>query len=238
MAREYARFRPAYPGPLFAYLATLPPSRSLAWDCATGSGQAASGLADHFERVIATDISEELLAKAASHPRIDFRQAPATASGLEEGSVDLITVAQAVHWFHGDDFDREVRRVLRPKGIIAVWSYAFASITPEVDAVVRKLHFDIVDPFWLEQNRLIERGYRTISFPYTEIDAPAFEMSTQFILDQLIGYLGTWSAVAKYHKHHGVDPVGMVRKELDAAWGDPGHARPVVWPLQLRVGRL
>jgi len=236
IAKEYARFRPRYPEALFAYLASIAPSRQLAWDCATGTGQSASALVEHFDSVVATDISEELMAHAVPHDRIMYSKADALNSGLATGSIDLITVANALHWFHGEPFVQEVRRVLKPGGVIAAWSFAFAQITPEVDRLTRKLHSEIVDPFWIEPNRIVEHGYKDLYFPFDPIDPPAFDMISHMDLDSLEGYLRTWSASTKFRAAHGIDPIGLVHEELLIAWGDPAKVREVHWTLNLRVG--
>ncbi len=238
IAKDYARYRPTYPEELFSYLASLAPTRALAWDCATGSGQAAASLVHQFEEVIATDISDELLAHAAPHPRITYRNANALNSGIAQHSVDLVTVANAMHWFHGDAFELEVRRVLRPGGIMAAWSFAFADILPEVDQLTRKMHNVIVDPFWIGPNRIVEHSYKDLEFGFTRIVPPAIGMTSTWDLHQLEGYLRTWSASVKYVKHHGVDPVSLVHDELLAAWGDPLSAREVRWQMNLLVGRM
>lgn len=238
IAREYARYRPTYPPELFRYLASRVPGRSLAWDCATGSGQAAVGLVDHFQQVIATDISDELLAQAVPHPRISFRHADAVMSGIPAHAVDLVTVANAMHWFHGDAFEQEVRRVLKPGGVIAAWSFAFADISPEVDRLTRKVHNEIVDPFWIGPNHIVEHGYKDLQFGFAPVVPPPIAMTSHWDLDQLEGYMRTWSASVKYLKQHGQDPVRLVHEELLAAWGDPEQAREVRWQLNLRVGRV
>lgn len=238
IAANYARFRPTYPPELYAYLASIAPGKGLAWDCATGSGQAAVALAAHFDRVIATDISDELLAQAPAHERIAYRHADALDSRIPAHTVDLVTVATAMHWFHGEAFEREVRRVLRPGGIIAAWSYAYARITPAIDALTRRVHDVIVDPFWIEPNRIVERGYTDLHFGFAEVANPAFAMATQADLAAIEGYMRTWSASVKYTQHHGTDPVAQVHAELLAAWGDPAEVRPVHWQLNLRVGRV
>lgn len=238
IAADYARFRPTYPPDLFAYLASIAPGRERAWDCATGSGQAAQALAGHFAEVVATDISAELLAQARPHERITFRKADALDSGLPGGSVDLVTVANAMHWFHGEAFEREVRRVLRPGGIIAAWSYAYFRIAPEVDALTRRVHDVIVDPFWIEPNRIVERGYRDLHFGFAPITPPPFAMVTEGDLAAVEGYMRTWSASVKYVRHHGTDPIAPVHEALVAAWGDPAQQRPIHWQLNLRVGRI
>ena len=238
IAKDYARFRPTYPTELFAYLASIAPGLALAWDCATGSGQAAQSSALHFEHVEATDISEELLAQATPNARIRFRKADALASGLADHSVDLVTVANAMHWFHGEAFTAEVRRVLVPGGVIAAWGYAFSSITPAVDKLTRLVHSEIVDPFWIEPNRIVEHGYKDLHFPFFELAPPTFAMVSHLNLNQVQGYMRTWSASQKYVKQHGIDPIGLVHEELESAWGNPSLVRQVNWRLNVRVGRV
>lgn len=238
IAKEYARFRPTYPEELFTYLASMAPGRGMAWDCATGSGQAASSLVHHFGQVIATDISDDLIQQATPHARITYRNANALTSGIPSSSVDLVTVANAAHWFHGEDFEKEVRRVLKPNGIIAVWSFAYAAITPEADRLTRRVHDVIVDPFWIAPNRIVEHGYKDLHFDFEPIDAPVFRMVSHMDLAMLEGYMRTWSASVKYLAKHGVDPIGLVHDELMKAWGDPVLVRPVHWQLNLRVGQV
>ena len=238
IAKEYARFRPEYPDALFIYLASISPAKQLAWDCATGSGQAATGLVGRFEQVVATDIGDELLAEAPRHERIEYRNANALASGLANGCVDLVTVANAMHWFHGEAFEREVRRVLKPGGVIAAWSYAHSAITPEVDRLVRKLHDEIVDPYWIGPNRIVEQGYKHLYFPFVPIQPPPFVMISQMDLAALEGYMRTWSASTKYRSDRGVDPVDLVHEELLEAWGPPDSVRDVHWQLNMRIGTV
>jgi SAM-dependent methyltransferase len=238
IAAQYARFRPRYPDELFTFLASVAPGRVLAWDCATGSGQAAQSLARHFERVVATDQSEELLGQASPQPNVTYRRADALASGLDAASVDLVTVANAMHWFHGPDFEREVRRVLRPRGVISAWSYALPRITPAIDRVMRRTHDQIVGEFWIEPNRIVENGYRDLLFPFDALVAPPFVMAARYDLAQLEGLMRTWSASRKYEQKHGVDPVQLVGGELRAAWGDPSRHRDVTWTINLRIGRV
>ena len=238
IAKEYAQFRPLYPVQLFKWLASIAPSKQMAWDCATGTGQSASSLVGQFEQVVATDISEELLAQATPHERITYRKADALNSGLETATIDVITVANAMHWFHGPEFEREVRRVLKPGGIIAAWSFAFASITPEVDRLTRKVHNEIVDPFWIEPNRIVEHGYKDLYFQFDPVDTPRFSMISKMDLHALEGYMRTWSASVKYRAKYGADPISLVHDELLAAWGEPGVVHDVHWQLNLKVGRV
>lgn len=234
-ARGYAASRPGYPAQLFRYLAGIAPGRGRAWDCATGNGQAAVALAAHFNEVIATDASEQQLANAPPHERVDYRLAVAESTTIETRSVDLVTVAQALHWFDLDRFYREASRVLKPGGIMAAWSYAQLRISPAVDAVIAGLYGDIVGGYWPPQRRLVEEGYRSLAFPFRELPAPVFEMADRWPLDRLVAYLGSWSAVQRYKEANGADPVALIADRLQDAWGEAAQ-RTVRWPLAVRAG--
>ncbi len=236
-AADYARYRPDYPGALFDFLASLAPARRRAWDCATGSGQAAAGLASRLEEVVATDASASQIAAAVAKPGILYRVAHADASGLPNGSVDLVTVAQALHWLDRDRFWPEADRVLAPGGVIAVWCYDLLRITPDVDAVVRRLSTEVVGPYWPPERAIVERGYGTLEFPFEEVPAPAFAMAKLWTFPDLLGYLRTWSANRRFEEATGNDPLRIVEGQLRAAWGQPGSARTARWDLDLRVGR-
>lgn len=236
-ADRYTQFRPHYPRELFAFLASLPPRTERAWDCGTGNGQAAVALADFFDEVVATDPSARQIEHAVQHPRVAYQVAPAEVAPLADASVDLVTVAQALHWFDHPRFHAEVRRTLRPDGAIAAWSYGLAQITPDVDTVVNRFYTDL-DAYWPPERKAIEERYETIPFPFVEIEAPDFAMTAEWSLDNLLGYLGTWSSVAKYAAQHGRDPLDEVRTDLAQAWGPSEQVRAVSWPLFLRLGRL
>jgi SAM-dependent methyltransferase len=234
-AADYARFRPDYPAELFAWLADISPNRDLAWDCATGNGQAARALARHFARVIATDASDTQIASAFPHPRVEYRVAPAEASGIEAGSVALITVAQAVHWFDLPRFYAEAERVLVPGGVLAVWAYLVFKSTPEIDRVVDYLYSEVVGPYWPPDRGMIQRGYAEVQLPFEAVEPPPFVMAKPWTVEDAIGYLRTWSATRGYMAAHGTDPLEQVREELVEAWG-PGE-RMVRWELILKVSR-
>ncbi|MEO8432733.1 MAG: class I SAM-dependent methyltransferase [Acidobacteriota bacterium] len=236
-ADDYARYRPDYPKELFGHLSGLSPSRQRAWDCATGNGQAALALAEVFEEVVATDASSRQLEAAAPDPRIRYAVAPAEDSGLPAGSVDLVTVAQALHWFDRLRFWEEARRVLRPRGVIAVWAYDLLRVTEEIDATVLRLYRDVVGAYWPPGRTLVEAGYRKLEFPFEEIEAPPFEMEKSWTLPELVGYLRTWSATRRFVASRREDPIRVVAEDLERAWGDPRAARTVRWDLDLRVGR-
>ena len=236
-AADYARYRPDYPAELYSYLATLPGSRTLAVDCATGNGQAAVGLAAHFDRVIGTDGSVEQLRNAQAHDRVAYVANLAERPAFKPGSVDLLSAAQAAHWFDHDRFYREVRRVLKPDGVLALWTYGLAQITPDIDRVVTEFYSQRVGPYWPPERRYVESGYRDLPFGLQELSTPPFRLDLQWNLDALLGYLGTWSAVQRYKKALGEDPLPALREQLEAVW-PAGATLPVVWPLFLKVGRL
>ena len=238
-AADYARHRPRYPDALFDWLAGIAPRRERAWDCGTGNGQAAVGLAPRFAQVVATDASAEQIASAAPHERVEYRVAPAERSGLEDASVDLVTVGQALHWFDPDAFHAEVRRVLAPGGVLAAWSYSLSRVTPEIDEIVRGFYTDTVGPYWPPERVHVESGYRTLPFPFDEIaGAPALAVSAAWDLAAFASYLRTWSAVKRFESAEGFDPVGALVSRLGPAWGDPSRVRRVEWPIHLRAGRV
>jgi SAM-dependent methyltransferase len=237
-AAAYADARPRYPAELFDWLATLTRNHGTAWDCGTGNGQAALGLTAHYRRVIATDASREQIENALPHARVSYRVAPAESPELEPHSVDLITVAQAVHWFDRPAFYAQVRQALKPSGVIAVWCYGLCNITPEIDTRVQNFYTRETGPYWPPERVLIDDGYRSIEFPFTEITPPALQMEQRWTLDQFLAYLRTWSAVQKYITRNGRDPVTGFGVELETHWGDQGTIRTVYWPLHVRAGRL
>lgn len=233
-AADYARARPTYPDELIRFLAGLCDTRELALDCATGSGQVAVALAAHFERVVATDASPEQLAAAAPAERVDYREARAEHSGLDDESVDLHTCAQALHWFDIDAFFDEARRVLKPGGVLAAWCYGVCRIDPACDRIVRGFYRSL-DPWWPPERRIVERGYRDIRLPFPAVDSPRFEMRADWRADDMLDYLGTWSATRRCREDLGREPLAAIRTELRRVWG--ARKRPVRWPIHLLAGR-
>lgn len=238
VSSAYAAFRPRYPAALFERLAALAPGRESAWDSGTGSGQAARGLALHFTLVWATDASAAQLAAAAPHPRVHYRVARAEASGLPDRAIDLVTVAQALHWFERPQFYAEVRRVLRPKGVLAAWCYDLMHVTPEVDALVHAFYTDTIGHYWPPERALVERRYETLDFPFDRIDIPPVDLDAEMDLTELAGYMRTWSAVTRFREAKGHDPVTDVVEALKPIWGPLETRRRVRWPLAILAGRI
>jgi ubiquinone/menaquinone biosynthesis C-methylase UbiE len=233
----YAQYRPKYPDDLYAYVASLAPGRTLAWDCGTGNGQAAIGLTEYFERVYATDASAEQISRAQAHGKVEYHVEPAEHISLGDCSADLVTVAVAVHWFNFDEFYSEVRRVLKPDGILAVWTYSFTEISPEVDQVVRRYYYETLQGCWPERIHYLEERYETLPFPFAEIIPPAFAMERTLTLAQYAGFLDSWSATQRYKEQKGHHPLSVIWDQLSTAWENEEEPRLVRWPLYFRIGR-
>lgn len=232
-ANDYAKYRPTYPEALYEYVASLSADRTLAWDAGTGNGQAAVELARFFDAVVATDPSEKQLKEATVSARVEYRCATAEDSGLSARSVALITVAQAFHWFDQPKFYAEVKRVAKPGAALVVWSYGNATVNSEVNAVVENLYEKILGPYWDKGRKLVEEGYRHEKFPFAELPPPSFAMQVEWSADEMLGYLGTWSALAKYKKEQGRDPRELIEEKLRGAWGN--GLKKVTWPLAVRA---
>lgn len=237
-AASYAAFRPKYPAALFELVASLPTHRRLAWDCATGSGQAAVPLASYFDQVIATDASAEQLAHAAPAANVSYAVALAERTEIESGTVDLVTVAQALHWFSVDRFLAEVRRVLVPDGVLAVWCYTRPLLRGMLGEIVDRFYYGDCGPYWDPERALVDGGYRSIELPIDEVESPDLSIDAPMLLPEFSGYLRTWSAARKLAKAIGRDPVLSVEDALRAHWGGDDARQLVRWPLVVRAGRI
>ena len=237
-ASGYAAHRPVYPRAVAEALAACSPGRALAWDAGCGSGQLSVVLAEAFDQVVATDASAAQIAETVPHPRVRYAVAPAEVSGLAEGSVDCAVAAQAAHWFDLDAYYREVRRVARPGGLVALVTYAVLEVDPEIERLVERFYWHTLDGHWPPERRLVEEGYRSLPFPFEPVEAPPLALEHRWNADQLLGYVRTWSAVQSLKKAGRGEDLDRFGKELRAAWGDPSRERIVRWPLSLRLGRV
>ncbi|WP_061209549.1 class I SAM-dependent methyltransferase [Leptospira borgpetersenii] len=234
---SYSEFRPGYPLELFLYLKNLVPNAKTVWDCGTGTGQAAVFLAATFEKVIATDPSTNQISNAEPRKNVEYRVCKAEDSTLENHEADLITVAQAFHWFDFEPFYKEAIRVGQKNGILAIWGYGLHRISPEIDDVVDKLYRVIVGSYWPPERKYVEEEYKTIPFPFEEIIPPPFSMKEEWTVDQVLGYLRTWSSVQKYIQKNESDPVLLVEAEIRNFWGST-RTKIVEWPLFFKIGKL
>jgi SAM-dependent methyltransferase len=237
-AADYAHLRPTYPDDLFEFLATVVLSRDVAWDCATGNGQAARHLSRYFERVKATDESAEMIAQATPDPKITYRVAKAEHSGIEDHSVDLVTVAAAIHWFDLDKFYAEVRRVVKPGGAIAAWTYYTPVFDDTIDAIIRHLAHDVLGPFWDQRLHYVVDEFHDLPFPFEPMEAPPFQTDMKWDMQDLLGYFETWSSSIKYREANHEPPTRLIEDDLARAWGDPHQKRDLHFPLYMRLGRV
>lgn len=237
-AKDYAKHRPSYPEAMFDYLASLAPSKELAWDCGTGNGQAALALAKRFQRVIATDASASQIENAFPHERIEYRVEPSEKTSISSNSVDLITVGVAIHWFDFDPFYNEVRRVGKLGAALAVWAYHLVSIETEIDHWLEHFYRETLAGFWPERIRYLDQRYETLPFPFEEIRPPEFQMETVWSLENLVGFLASWSAVRKLVEAQGEKAFTKQVEELEKLWGEASTKRNVRWPLHFRIGKV
>lgn len=235
-SKLYAAFRPTYPQELYQFILEHVGERKSAWDCATGNGQVANVLAGYFNEVFATDISQRQLDEAVRQSNILYSISPAEKTPFHDNQFDLITVAQALHWFDRDQFYNEAKRVARPNAILVVWGYAMLSIDPVIDKLIQDFYDDTVGPYWDNARRLVEQEYKTISFPFEEFPAPGFSIPVTWTLDQLSGYFSSWSATQQYIKEKGHDPVPPFISTLAKLW--PSTTMKVTFPVFTRIARI
>ncbi|MGA9745702.1 MAG: class I SAM-dependent methyltransferase [Nitrososphaeraceae archaeon] len=223
---------------LFEFLSTITPQKNLAWDCATGNGQAAIGLSKYFKNVIASDASKNQIQHGFQRKNINYKIFPAENANLDNDSVDLVTVAQALHWFDFEKFYINVKRVGKKDGIIAVWSYDMHKINPQIDNISSQLNVDgeILGNYWAKETKYVKEKYKTIPFPFKEISVPAFKTTLYWNLLQLWNYMQTWSSVKKYYSENKQDPLDLVKSELKNLWGDELNKKEVTWNINIRVG--
>jgi SAM-dependent methyltransferase len=238
IASQYAASRPTYPAALFQSLSSLAPATTCAWDCGTGNGQAATALAEFFDAVYATDVSAEQVEHARAHARVRYSVAAAERSCLPDQSIDLVSVAEALHWFDLERFYAEVRRVGRPGAVIAVYGYSWFYVSPEFDQLTNRLLLQPLQQFWEPNNRLLWDGYRTIPFPFQELEVPILAIHLNWSLDEIIAYYLTWSASRRKMQVDGDDFVRLAHFEFKRLWGDPASRRHIVMPIDVRAGRL
>jgi ubiquinone/menaquinone biosynthesis C-methylase UbiE len=232
----YRAYRPGYPAELIDHILSFVSEKRTAWDCGTGNGQAARLLAPLFRKVYATDISATQLAAATAHPNIEYLECPAEHTPFACDSFDLITVAQAFHWFNWSAFHEEVKRVAKNNAVIAIWLYdRFETGVGALDRLMDHFYFDITGPYWDERRSHVNDHYLSLPFPYERLPAHAFFYETVWTKEQLTGYLSSWSAVQQYIKVAGTSPLSLIAEELDRLMPAPLTVR---FPIYLHLGRI
>ncbi|MEL6868183.1 MAG: class I SAM-dependent methyltransferase [Pseudomonadota bacterium] len=234
-AATYQQYRPLYPWRMYRWLASRVGAQPTVWDCATGNGQAAHDWVHYAERVVATDASVAQIQNARAHPRISFAVASAERSGLAPASVDIVSVAQALHWFDQAAFYREADRVLRDDGVLAVWTYQWAHVSSAVDAIVHRFALDTLAEFWPAERAYVDNRYMNILPDWRPLATPQFEVHADWSCAQLLGYLSSWSALQRARRATGADPLAEIAPSLRSAWG--AGRRQVRWPLVWHVFR-
>ncbi|HXH20163.1 MAG TPA: class I SAM-dependent methyltransferase [Chitinophagales bacterium] len=235
-AADYVKFRPRYPGELYEFIFSHVKNKHIAWDAATGNGQVAIALAEVFDKVIATDASVNQINHAKPHPKVIYKVSTVENSGIPDGVADLITVGQALQWFNYEKFFSEVNRVAKRGCFFAAWGYTLHHINTQVDAVIHHYYKNIVGPYWTPERKEVDNRYQTIPFPFPLIDTPAFTMRTKLNMDELLGYLNTWSSTQLYIKDKGHNPLELIETDLLKAWGHPHEEKEAVWPLFMKAG--
>ena len=238
ISARYSAFRPRYPRALFEFVSSIAPRHRLAWDCGAGTGQATVDLAEFFDAVVGTDVSAEQIACAPAHPKITWVAAPAESTPLASGSVDAITVAQALHWFDHARFNAEVRRVAAPEAAIVAWTYTVPRMGGRAGDLLRRFMLETLAAYWPPERRHVDEEYRSIPFPFERTPAPPLALEERWTLAHVVGYLRTWSATTRYIAAHGIDPVVAVERELRELWGDATELRRITWPLIVLAGHV
>ena len=233
----YAKYRPKYPEELFEYLISLCKSKDLEWDCATGNGQAAISLSNYFKKIVATDFSNNQLSNAFQRVNIEYRLEKAEESTLETNSVDLITVATAIHWFNIPQFYKQTDRVLKPGGVLAVWGYGGCRVSTQLDEILNRFNFETLNNYWPPETKMnwID-NYRNLPFPYPLLGTPKFIATANYTFYDLLNYMLSWSGVQQYIKKHDQNPIDLVSEELKTKWGNPSDSKMVYWDLFLKCG--
>lgn len=234
-AATYSKFRPSYPPILYEYLYGHCTKFDRVLDTATGNGQVASALSTQFNQVFATDISQSQIDHAHQADNISYSVQRAESTNFESGSFDLITVGQAYHWFDFEAFGKEANRLLKPRGIIAIWTYGLLRITPEIDSLIDDFYLNTIDAYWDPERKWVEEHYQTVPFPFDNVDNKfSYNIESKFTIEQLAGYLNSWSAVQHFIKKEGFNPVGNIVEKIKKHWVDQQDIR---FPGVVRIGR-
>lgn len=230
----YQQARPTYPQTLVNCLIAQLNGLDSAWDCGAGSGQLTQLIAPYFQHVVATDLSQNQLDQAPALSNVQYLQQAAEQTSFADQSFDLITVAQAIHWFDFEKFYAEVKRTLKLNGLFAVIGYGLIQLDDtDLNQRIDLLYHQTLKGFWDAERRYIDEHYQTIPFPFEEIAMPQFQIELGWTGPQLWDYLNTWSAVKHYQDRLHVSPLASLQDILQIH-----QPLAVRFPILLRVGRL
>lgn len=237
-SRDYAKYRPTYPVELFRDLADISPSCNYALDVATGNGQAAAGLLKYFNVVIAFDASKNQIAHVNKGYQIKYMVAIAEQIPVRDSSIDLITCAQAVHWFNWELFNNETSRILNKEGIIAIWGYGLPQVNKTIDEIIWNYYSNIVGKFWAKERTYVENEYNQIPFPFKLLKSHDYLINLSWRFENLIGFLNSWSATRSYINTLQKNPIQEIKNELSNAWFSGDEIKNIIWPLFVKFGKL
>lgn len=233
---SYAKYRPTYPGALYDFILIHVTGKESAWDCGTGNGQAAKELSQVFTKVFATDISQKQIDNAVRADNIFYSVQPAEQTDFPDNCFNLVTVAQALHWFRFDEFYTEVKRVIKHGGLFAGWTYSLLRITSNINNLIEDHHYNTLGSFWDDERKYVDEEYRTIPFPFEKINVPSFTIVYNWTIEELEGYLNTWSALQKFTAQHNYNPVEDLVKSIKPHWKQ--ERMKIVFPVHLLFGRV
>lgn len=234
----YAKYRPTYPKELYEHILSFVKEKDIAWDCATGNGQAAVVLADYFKKVIATDISAAQIEKATRKENIDYSICAAESTPFANNTFDLVTVAQAYHWIKWTEFKKEVTRVCKRNAVIAAWTYYHHSTGDDnIDKAVRGFYEEVTKPYWDYERKYVEEKYKTVEFDYELLPVKDFETVLHWKREDLLGYISSWSAIQNFIKANGNSPISIIEEKIKKLWPED-EEKKVVFPVYLKLGRI
>lgn len=237
-SKDYAKYRPGYPKELFEYILQFVGEKDQAWDCATGNGQAAVILAEHFKKVEATDISESQIKNAIPRKNIEYHVCSAEHTGFADNSFDLITVAQAYHWLDWKKFRQEVIRTGKSNAVIAIWTYGLMKTEDEIiNKLIDYFYYEVVGPYWDAERKFVDEKYATVDFDFSPLPARDFSIKLTWNKEAFLGYLSSWSAVQNYIKQNRASPLDQIQKDLDFIWNNSSEKR-IRFPVFLKLGRV
>ncbi|MEL0637130.1 methyltransferase domain-containing protein [Marinomonas sp. TI.3.20] len=234
----YSRARPTYPAELYYWLSHQVKSSGVVWDAACGTGQASIDLAAYFDKVEASDISESQIAEATPHRKVHYQVFPSEKTNYPDHYFDAVCIGHALHWFDLDLFWQEVKRVLKPGGLLVCWGYNWLTVGEQEDLVISEHVLSHLSSYWPVQSRLLWNQYRDIQFPFEPIDVPKFDLYCNWSVSQTMDFIRSWTAAQLLIQDEGDDFLVQANTVLRSVWSDPLHKKQIHLPFFVRAGRM